>query len=649
MGDEERAPVSSILATDVGSTTTKAILIERRGDEYRLICRGEMPTTVEAPWENVMIGVRKAVRRVEELMQRPILAPDGSLVRPQQEAPGDGQDGKKAGVDLYVSTSSAGGGLQMMVAGLVSSISASSAHRAALGAGAVVLDVIAVDDGRSTSEQITRITELRPDIILMSGGVDGGSVTYIAAIAETIVQANPQPRFGATYKLPLVYAGNKDAQDMIQAIGEKDLDIHLVDNLRPRHDLENLGPARETIHDLFMNHVMAQAPGYAELMDWVDTTIMPTPGAVGSIIRLMAEKYGASIIGVDIGGATTDVFSDFAGTFTRTVSANLGMSYSICNVLEEAGFQNIRRWIPFPVDEEALCDWIANKMVRPTTIPQTVDKLVLEQALAREALRLSFEHHKSLARKVEAEEISAGWRTQRKLFKASGEEIIDLLKLDMLVGSGGVLSHAPRRSQAALMLMDSFQPEGITQLAVDSIFMMPHLGVLGECYPAIAAEVFDKDCLVRLGTCIAPTSAKVRPGQPVLQYAIRLPSGETKQGLLTYGEIEVIPLAVGERASATLRPQGQFDVGEGKGRPMETELEGGLVGIILDGRGRPVELPDSDSERAKKLVQWFAAMGLYDGEYMQNWLDQSGRATDRGAKGVEKGGRKGGLFGRLRK
>ncbi|MGB4038642.1 MAG: glutamate mutase L, partial [Bacillota bacterium] len=112
--------VESILATDVGSTTTKAILIEKVGDEYRLVTRGEMPTTVEAPWENVMIGVRKAIRRVEELIDRPLLDEDGNLIRPK--------DGNK-GVDMYVSTSSAGGGLQMMVAGLVKSISASSAHR----------------------------------------------------------------------------------------------------------------------------------------------------------------------------------------------------------------------------------------------------------------------------------------------------------------------------------------------------------------------------------------------------------------------------------------------------------------------------------------------------------------------------------------
>jgi uncharacterized protein (TIGR01319 family) len=627
--DPERRPVS-ILATDVGSTTTKAILIERRGDEYRLVARDEMQTTVEPPWENVMIGVRKAIRRIEEVTGRTLLE-DGRLIRPKQ---GD------RGVDIYVSTSSAGGGLQMMVAGLVTTISAASAHRAALGAGAVVLDVIAVDDGRSTSEQITRITELRPDIILMSGGVDGGSVAYLAAIAETIKQANPQPRFGSTFKLPVVYAGNKDAQDLVRGILEPDLAVHAVDNLRPKHDLENLGPARETIHDLFMNHVMAQAPGYQELMEWVDTTIMPTPGAVGSIIHVMSQRHKANIIGVDIGGATTDVFSDFDGTFTRTVSANLGMSYSITNVYEEAGFENLARWVPFPVDEEAFADWVSNKMVRPTTIPQTLRQLVVEQALAREALRLSFEHHKSLARRVEAQERKMGAMSRgQQEFKAAGIEIIDMMRLDILMGSGGVLSHAPRREQAALMLMDAFEPVGFTELAVDSVFMTPHLGVLASLHPDIAAEVFDKDCLVPLGTCIAPTG-KGREGRPALRVSLR---GQTLE--VNCGDLMRLPLPAGESAEVEATPLGGLDLGAGPNRPVKRTVQGGLVGVILDCRGRPLQLP-SGSERTAKLLGWLRAMNAYPLEELNSAAASEG--AEEAAAAAAKEVKKGGLFSRLR-
>ncbi|HLG42315.1 MAG TPA: glutamate mutase L, partial [Planctomycetota bacterium] len=132
----DREP-EAILATDCGSTTTKAILIEKREGSFRLVCRGEAPTTVEAPFEDVTRGVLNSISEVEELSGRKIL--DGEkILRPAQG---------KTGVDIYASTSSAGGGLQMMVAGVIKSMTAESAQRAALGAGAIVMDVLSVDDG----------------------------------------------------------------------------------------------------------------------------------------------------------------------------------------------------------------------------------------------------------------------------------------------------------------------------------------------------------------------------------------------------------------------------------------------------------------------------------------------------------------------
>ncbi len=136
--------IESILATDCGSTTTKAILIEKGSDGYRLVVRGEAPTTVEAPFEDVTRGVLNAVREVEELTGRRLLDGD-RIISPRQ-----GEDG----VDLYLSTSSAGGGLQMMVSGLVLQMTGESAQRAALGAGAIVMDVIALNDGRRPYQKI---------------------------------------------------------------------------------------------------------------------------------------------------------------------------------------------------------------------------------------------------------------------------------------------------------------------------------------------------------------------------------------------------------------------------------------------------------------------------------------------------------------
>ena len=598
--------LQSILATDCGSTTTKAILIELVNDEYRLRFRGEAPTTVEAPFEDVTRGVLNAVMEVEEISNRTILDGD-QIITPQQ---GD------KGVDIYVSTSSAGGGLQMMVAGVVKSMSGESAERAALGAGSIVMDVLASNDGRKPHEKITRIRQLRPDMILLSGGIDGGTIKHVVELAEILKAANPQPRLGSDYKLPVIFAGNNKASNEIKkTIGEQ-TDLTLVENIRPVLERENLNPSRDKIHDLFMEHVMQQAPGYKKLMTWTDAPIMPTPGAVGSLIEMIAAKEDIAVVGVDIGGATTDIFSVFQGQFNRTVSANLGMSYSICNVLAEATLENVLRWVPFEIDEKELTNRIGNKMIRPTTVPQSMEELKIEQAIAREALRISFIQHKSFAVNLK------GVQKERTISDAfeqseSGLSLVDMMDLDLLVGSGGVLSHAPRREQSTRMLIDAFLPEGITQLAVDSIFMMPQLGVLANIDQKeladnarkAALEVFNNDCLIRLGTCIAPVG-NAKPGALMLTAELTMPDGSNQQVELHQGQLLSMP-ADYKAIKATLRPAKEFDIGAGKSEEISTTIYGGFVGLVFDGRGRPFNLSVEKDKRIENLTAWSKAMNEY--------------------------------------
>ena len=598
--------LKSILATDCGSTTTKAILIEFIDGEYRLRFRGEAPTTVEAPFEDVTRGVLNAVMEIEELSGRKLL--DGEkIITPHKD---------NAGVDIYVSTSSAGGGLQMMVAGVVKSMSGESAERAALGAGSIVMDVLASNDGRKPHEKITRIRQLRPDMILLSGGVDGGTTKHVVELAEILKAANPQPRLGSDYKLPVIYAGNnKASSEITKTLGEQ-ADLTIVENIRPVLERENLNPSRDKIHDLFMEHVMQQAPGYNKLMSWTDAPIMPTPGAVGSLIEMIAEEDNISVVGVDIGGATPDIFSVFQNQFNRTVRANLGMSYSICNVLAEASLKNVLRWVPFDIDEKELTNRIGNKMIRPTTVPQSMEELKIEQAIAREALRLSFIQHKAFAVNLK------GVQKERTISDAfeqsdSGLSLVDMMDLDLLVGSGGVLSHAPRREQSARMLIDSFLPEGITQLAVDSIFMMPQLGVLAnidqkdlsENARKAALEVFNKDCLIRLGTCIAPVG-KAKNGDLILSTTLEMSDGSEKQIDLHQGELLAIS-ADYEPIKSKLKPAKGIDIGAGKNEEISTTLYGGVVGLVFDGRGRPFNLPNENDKRIDSLNIWSNAMNEY--------------------------------------
>lgn len=594
----------AVLVTDCGSTTTKALLFERGEDRWRQTFRGEAPTTVEEPTADVTIGAVNAFSEVQELSGREVLS--------GQEPPFVLTDSDPSkGIDLYLSTSSAGGGLQMLVAGVVHNITTESAERAALGAGAIVMESVSADDGREDYERIERIRHIKPDIVLVTGGVDGGATSHVVEMAETLVAASPRPRFGETLKLPVIYAGNADAASEVSQILSKRAQVVVVPNVRPSIERENLGPAREAIHEFFLSHVMSHSPGYGKLMSWTPIPIMPTPAAVGDIVQMYAKQTGQNVLCVDIGGATTDVFSVFtdragAHAFNRTVSANLGMSYSIANVLVEAGVLNIARWLPFEISETEVRDRLRNKMIRPTSIPQTLEDLWLEQAVCREALRLSLDHHRSLAIGLEGEKEKG----IADVFTQSSEryELVDLMRLDVAIGSGGVLSHAPSRMQAALMLIEGFGLQGVTQLAVDSIFMMPHLGVLASVHSQAAREIFENDCLIYLGVAIVPVYKAKRAKGGVLArvYCDGEPLGSIEAGKVTRFETRS-----SGRARIRVTPEhASVDVGSGPGKDYEREITLGECGIICDGRNRPIEIPEP---RVAAQREVFEHVGLFQG------------------------------------
>ena len=231
--------IEVIAVTDCGSTTTKAILIEKVDGVFRQTARGDAPTTVEAPEQDVTKGVLSALECIAAMRGRPLIDADRQIMRPS--LPGKG-------VDLYLSTSSAGGGLQMMVAGVVRKLSAKAAERAALGAGAIVVDVIACDDERPLYEQMERIRRIRPDMVLFGGGTDGGASMQVVEIAELLAAADPRPRFGERFRLPVIFAGNIDVRDQVKAALESTSEVYVEENLLPTIDEENLSPARERVH-----------------------------------------------------------------------------------------------------------------------------------------------------------------------------------------------------------------------------------------------------------------------------------------------------------------------------------------------------------------------------------------------------------------
>ena len=584
-----------ILIADIGSTTTKALLFELGQESVRLLGGADAPTTVEAPYNDVKIGLLQAVSRLEEQLDLPLTEEKHSIIRASEH------------LDGLLATSSAGGGLQMLVVGLVKTMTAESAQKAALGAGAVLLDVMAQDDGLEMYERVTRIKELRPDMRVMAGGIEGEAVLEVAILADLLGKADPKNRLSDA-KIPLIYAGNSDVRPYFESRNHP-FDVRFVDNLRPLMEKEDLNPARLAIQEVFLNHVMTQAPGYKEVQDRVSAPILPTPLAVGKALELLAKEEQVNVMAMDIGGATTDVFSVYEGEFYRTVSANLGMSYSSMHVLAETGINNILRWLPAHLKEDEVRNWIHNKMLRPTTLPVSADALKVEQALAREALRLALEQHFSLTVALR------GHKREGDAFKSNvtffGEEVLFGMKdIDHLIGSGGAISHAPTPLQAAIMMIDSFLPSGYTRLSLDRSFMLPHVGVLSQSDEESALRVLRNICLKPLGSVIAPVSGYANQNEKIGRLQLQGNKGTEKAMDLRFGHLYVLPLKDGEDAQVNISGHWKLNYGKGHFKGFSGQVKGGDIGLIIDLRGRPLRLAKNIDDQREQTENWLVKVEM---------------------------------------
>ena len=554
--------MNRMVIIDVGSTTTKALLFEE-SDVWRLKSRGESPTTVEFPDENIMIGILRSLQ---------IAADRSGIVEWFERTP----DWPKE-MQNFLITSSAGGGLQMAVCGNIRSITAMSAERAALGGGAILLDVFAADDGRNRFQRLERLRDIRPDMILLAGGVEGAeAIDFMIELCDFIRTAQPKAKYGYKYALPIIYAGASSLAPMVRDLLGDRFALRIVPNLRPTFDTENLNPTRQAINSLFVQHVMAHAPGYEQLAALITDEVIPTPTAVGSIISLYAKKQKKNVLCCDIGGATTDIFSVTGGIYRRSVSANNGMSYSLGHVIAKVGLSKLLSWLPFTMNEDELLGLFGNKMLYPTTIPATPEALFAEHAAAREALNMSYADHIVSVTDTSLGVVRSGLPSYVK--------DLSMENFDIIIGSGGVLSNAPLRGQAAAIIIDAFQPIGRTELLVDAVFMLPHLGALAEQSPENAISILERDGLVSLGTVLAPK------GQVAEGFVGLVVQGRTSDGREIFleargGQLLCIPLTIDQVAEINISVHNNA-IWQGD---RNIQVKGGACGLILDLRGRPLE------------------------------------------------------------
>lgn len=549
----------SYVLVDIGNQVTRGLLVAKENGEYKIVAEGSARTTVEQPHLDASIGVKNALDKVEEKIGKTLM--DG-------ERPISGP--------TFLFSSDASGGLHMVVTGVIGMISAESAQRAALGAGALLIDQFSKDDGRPVHTKVASMRSMKPDILLMAGGTDGGAVDQVIEMVEIINEADVKPRFGSEYPLPVIFAGNIELQDRVRESLMEGYATKVVDNVRPLIDKENLGPARESIYDAYMEHVIVHSPGYSKLSGWTSSRIIPSQASVGKMLYAYALDRGINLVGVDVGGDTTDVYSVFDGVFNRSLNADIGLSYGLSNILKTVGIENILRWIPGSVEKDVR-NIIGNLMINHPE-QYTSEQTITQSALAREAISLGIEKHKAIASRLKGSLLD---RTLSDMFEQEIEHTkINMMKADMILGKGEVFRHQSDE-ESAQILIDSLHPEGITELGLDNAGLAAPLGNLLDHNKDAALSLFKSESVSLLGTCIAPVG-NAKLGDNVLK--ITLETGAREEFIIKQGEFNILPIRDRDM-EMTLVPI-KSDIGCGRNRAVTKTVRGGCLGLIIDTRDR---------------------------------------------------------------
>ena len=455
--------MKNILLIDFGSTYTKLTAVDVDSEE--ILGTAQAFTTVAT---DVNEGLSNALSRLEAKI------------------------GRLEYADSYA-CSSAAGGLRMVTSGLVPELTGEAAKLASLGAGAKVVGIYAF---QLTEDDLEDIKTLSPDIFLLVGGTDGGNTECILHNARMIATIKPT--------FPIIVAGNRTAVRECERILEG-CEVHVCPNVMPKFGKLDVEPTQKKIREIFLGRIV-QAKGLSKASELLSDIMMPTPSAVLAAMELLAKGSGdelgiGELIAVDVGGATTDIYSIADGMpehmntvfkglpepyAKRTVEGDIGMRYSVMGIVDAAGIGKVSALSGLSEERinALLAELNSNKGLVPDGDPELE---ALDFALASLAIEEAVTRHAGTV-----------YETYTMMGQTFVQEGKNLTKVKKIVVTGGSLIHTERTKEIAshalfsLSRPDSLRPKE-ADILVDRKYILAAMGLLSTYYPEVALRIMKKE------------------------------------------------------------------------------------------------------------------------------------------------------------
>lgn len=578
-----QSELDSLLAIDIGEVHTRAVLFEVVEGRYRFLAVGVAPSTASAPYHHIGEGIRLALDDLQEITGRRLVGDDQRLIMPGQE------DG--SGVDQFVASMSAGPPLKVAVVGLLEEISLESACHLANTTYAEIVERFSINDYRRPEERLDALLKVRPDVIVVAGGSEGGATDSVMRLVDSVgIACSLLPR---EIRPEVLYAGNQAVTERVRSVLANQVNLKLIPNVRPDLDTEQVDPGHLAMAEAFRVVRSRQIQGVKELDAWTGRRLLPSATAIGRVVRFLSRVYDPAkgVLGVDVGASATSVAAGFDGKLILGVYPGLGLGTHLPEILETISLESITRWLQEDAGVNYVRDYIFQKSLYPGSLPVTAEDLAIEQALARQVIQIAL----------------LNLRASFPKEKSPGS--VAFPAMEPVLASGSVLTSAPTLGQSLMILLDAVQPVGVTTLVLDQHNLMAPMGAASAVNPVLVVQVLESSTFLNLATVISPIAA-VRTGTPILRLRLAIDSGDELSMDIKQGSLEALPIPPGQPARLKLHPLHKADVGMGgPGRGGSVRVIGGALGVIIDARGRPLRLPQDTGRRRELMKKWLWALG----------------------------------------
>lgn len=609
----------SILAIDFGNVQTRALLIDLVDGFYRLVARGDTRTTAGYPANDARLGLNRVVEQISAVTGRKLLTNDGKIITPEQN--------DRSGVDTFVTTASTGRTMRTVLVGLVPDVSIASARRALAGTYVEIVEALTLEDGRSVEQQINAIVGSRPDLIFITGGMEGGAEEPVLRQAKAVQQALRLIKGGR--KPALLYAGNSALAPQMRDLFGTLATLFIAPNVRPSLDEEELEGAQAQLA-LVYNDQQAKRGSFGALTRMSRNGVLPTAQSYNLITDYLGQATGKNVLAVDVGSAVGILSAYIEKHVTTSIRTDIGLGHSADSLLSTVGAATINRWLPYVTTTNQIRHYALNKTLLPGSIPETIKGVFLEHAFLRAGIGAL----------VEAS------RPTWKRYLTTAENMLPP-QFDTIIGAGAGLTETGSSGFGTLLLLDALQATGVSRVLLDAYGIIAALGSLAYANPEAVVQVLESSSLETAGTVFSLSGIPAL-NRPVLHVRIKTSDGQVIKHHVAGGHIWVYPLGIGKTAVVDVSAGRGLNI-NGKGR-VKVTAEGGTVGLIFDGRGRPLPLAKDAAGRAAQIPLWISEITgnppiLIADDWLTDAVDEGSGLELEAEEAIRKSKQRGGLFG----